>query len=77
MDKLIIPHTLVVAARTFRKNPRLVGEVLIALVEGSGGTGLSECQRFILASCRDELVDLQSRREAAAERKRRQRGVAK
>lgn len=77
MKALIIPHALVIAAKTFAKNPKMVGEVLVALVNETGEAKLSDVQKYILTSCNEELKDLQEKRVQAAERKRRQRGTAK
>ena len=73
MKALIIPHALVIAAKTFAKNPKMVGEVLVALVNETGEAKLSDVQRYILGSCYEELKDLQEKREAVNERKRRSR----
>lgn len=72
MNDLIFPRALVTAAKTFAKKPKVLGEVLIALVTGET-KDLSEVQQYIVAECRAELEYRQSRRESARERKRRQR----
>ena len=77
MKDLIIPKALVSAAKTFRKNPKMVGEVLIALVTEGVTSKMSDVQKYILQASRDELEGIQARRKAAAERQRKHRGVAK
>lgn len=70
----IVPHALVIAAKTFADKPSLIGEVVCALV-GEKTKPLSEVQRYILADCREEIAERLARRAAAAERKARQRGA--
>lgn len=70
---IIIPHALVIAARTFPTKPRLIGEVIVALVNGTTPASFSEVQKYILADCREDLADLAARREMEKERKRRYR----
>ena len=53
MKALIIPHALVIAAKTFAKNPKMVGEVLVALVNETGEAKLSDVQKYILTSCNE------------------------
>lgn len=71
-NKLIFPRALVVAARTFKDKPAVVGEILIQLVTG-GVKGLSDVQKYVVAECVSELDELTELRASAAERKRRQR----
>ena len=71
MNNLIVPRALMIAAKTFKDRPAVVGEILVALVTESEPKKLTDVQRYILAECRDELGDVQKRRAQAAERKRR------
>ena len=77
MKDLIIPKALVSAAKTFRKNPKMVGEVLIALVTEGVTSKMSDVQKYILQASLDELEGIQARRKAERERKQKQRGAAK
>ena len=73
----VVPRALVHAARVYAKNPRKLGEVVIALVEGAERPkGLDEGQLVTLAICRGELEDAEARRRVERERKARWRASA-
>ena len=69
----IVPHALVIAAKTFASKPRVIGEIVCALVGSITDKNLSEVQAYILADCREEINERLARRAAAAERKAKQR----
>lgn len=80
MKNLIFPRALVIAAKTFRDKPAVLGEILVAIATDEEPKRLTDVQRYIVAECREEMDVLTKRREAAAERKRRfrqRRGGAK
>lgn len=70
---IIFPRALEIAAKTFADRPKIVGEILVALVTDSRKTKLSEVQKYILAECFDEINIKSAQRVKAAEAKRRQR----
>lgn len=86
----IFPRALMIAARTFSNKPKVVGEILVALVKGkdSSGTargittsgesrtGLSEVQEYILAECREEIAERVAKREEWRKRKQASRRLA-
>lgn len=69
----IVPHALVIAAKTFANKPRVIGEIVCALVGSTSEKNLSEVQKYILADCRAEITERLARRAKATERKRAQR----
>ena len=71
----IMPNALRLAAAGC-DDAKWIGEILLALC-GRGEKGLDRGQRVVLAMCRAEIAERASAREAAAERKRRQRGAGK
>ena len=48
----MVPKTLAYAAKAYAKNPKKLGEIGLALVNGSDAK-LDEGQRVVLAMCRD------------------------
>lgn len=69
---LFIPKCLALAAKA-SNDPKWVGEVVIALVNGDAGKRLDHGQQTVLAMCREELEERESTRKAWAERKRKSR----
>lgn len=72
----MVPKVLELAAKTSR-DPKWVGEIVLALADGGEGAGLDKGQRAILAMCRQELAERDEARAAARERKRRWRERAR
>ena len=66
----MVPKTLDYAAKAYAENPNKLGEIVLALVNGSDAK-LDEGQRVVLAMCRDELAEKERQRELARDRKRR------
>ena len=62
--RCIIPRTLQHAAHVYEREPRKLGEVLIALATGRGEQSLDKAQRVLVAICREELSDRERQREA-------------
>lgn len=71
--KQIFPRAVEIAARTFKDRPKVVGEVVCALVNGGGERSLSEVQRYILQDCRADIAEIEAKREADRVRKQKQR----
>lgn len=71
----IVPHALVIAAKTFASKPRVIGEIVCALVGSISEKSLSEVQAYILADCREEINERLERRAAARARKAKQRSA--
>lgn len=70
-NNLIVPHALAIAAKTLKDKPAAVGEILVALVTGDEPRRLTDLQRYVIAECREEFDEIERRRAADAERKRR------
>lgn len=62
--RFLIPRTLQHAAHVYEREPRKLGEVLIALATGRGEQSLDKAQRVLVAICREELSDRERQREA-------------
>ncbi len=74
----VVPRALVHAARVYAKNPKKLGEIVLALVGGGDAPrGLDEGQAVTLALCREELEDADARRRAERERKAKWRAERK
>lgn len=73
MNDFIFPRALMVAAKTFADKPKIVGEVLVALVKGDNGKNLSEVQRYILDDCREDIAARKAQRDVWREQKRARR----
>ncbi len=74
----VVPRVLVHAAKAYAKNPKKLGEVIIALVEGAEKPkGLDEGQTVVLTLCREELAETADRRRAERERKARWRSAGR
>ena len=72
----LFPRALEVAAKTLADRPKMLGEIVVALVGEDGGkarAALNDVQRYVVEACRAEMDELRARRRAAAERKARQR----
>ncbi len=76
----LFPRALEVAAKTLADRPKMLGEIVVALVGEDGGAApgkaraaLNDVQRYVVEACRAEMDELRDRRMAAAERKARQR----
>ena len=70
----VVPRVIVHAAKVYGKNPKKLGEVIIALVGGvDAERGLDEGQGVVLALCREELADAAAKRRRERERKARWR----
>jgi len=66
----VVPRALALAARVYAKNPKKLGEIVLALVGGADAPrGLDEGQAVTLALCREELDKAADRRGRARERK--------
>ena len=73
---MVFPRSLMIAAKTFADRPKVVGEILVALVAPKGAAaerGLSDMQKYVLAECREEIGERLAKRKAEAERKAAQR----
>ena len=74
----VVPRALVHAARVYAKNPKKLGEIVLALVGGADAPrGLDEGQAVTLALCREELDEAADRRGRERERKARWRAGRK
>lgn len=66
----VVPRALVHAAKAYAKNPKKLGEVVLALVGGEANPkGLDEGQTVVLTLCREELAEAADRRVRERERK--------
>lgn len=75
----VVPRALVHAARVYAKNPKKLGEIVLALVGGGADAprGLDEGQAVTLALCREELDEAADRRGRERERKAKWRAERK
>ena len=74
----VVPRALVHAARVYAKNPKKLGEIVLALVGGADAPrGLDEGQAVTLALCREELDEAADRRGFERERKAKWRAERK
>lgn len=65
----LVPKTLAYAAKAYGKNPKKLGEVVLAIC-GQTGLKLDEGQQVVVAICRGELEDRAEVRARAAAKKR-------
>ncbi len=74
----LMPRALALTARAYRKDPRKLGLIVLALNEGcEAPRGFDEGMEVALGLCREELATTAQKRERERTRKARSRAAAK